>query len=121
MKRTLLTGLALAAGLAAFGGAANAASITPGIAPAMPLTAVSAMPLAVSEGSPVVKVGMRFKRKSSRRHRTGMHRSRPNRARRYGFGRRHRRTGMWVNPGIVTILRYCKRQELLPGGDPRCP
>lgn len=116
MRSTLLAGLALAAGLTAFSGATSVSVA----APAVP----AALHSSGGGNAAVIKAG--YRQRQLRGYRSGMrwarpHRARPYRAPRFGIGRPRRTTGMVVQPGIVTILRYCKRQELLPGGDPRCP
>lgn len=114
MKRTFLTGVALAAGLAAFGGPASAASLTPAIS--------AAMPAAASEDAGLITVGMRFKRQKFRAYRSGMHRSRPNRARRFGSARRPSAMWPYIPTGVVSGLirrRQCL-DALFPQSDPAC-
>ena len=113
MKRTFLSGLALAALLTAFQGTAGAQPIVP------PAKAY----LAHAEGAEVVKAGWRAKRRHAERFRYGRRHHRG-----YGHGRfrgagRDARMGPYMMPGVASmIVRKCRprREELLPGGPAGC-
>ncbi|MCW2306133.1 hypothetical protein [Rhodobium gokarnense] len=112
MKRTFLSGLALAALLTAFHGTASAHPIIP---PGRAL-------LAHAEAAGFIKAGWRVKRHHAKRFRYG----RRHRGHGYGHfrgGGRQSRMGPYVMPGVASmIVRKCRprREELLPGGPVGC-
>ena len=112
MKRTFLSGLALAALLAAFLGAASAHPITP------PVKAS----LAHADGAEAVKVGWRVKRRHAKRFRYDTRRHRAHGYGRFRGGRRASRLGPYVHPGVASMLiqrRKCL-DALFPARDPAC-
>ncbi|MCW2306130.1 hypothetical protein [Rhodobium gokarnense] len=111
MRRTFLCGLALAALLTAFQGAASAHSIIP------PGKAY----LAHGEDAEVIKVGWRAKRRHAKRFRYDR-RHRHHDYGRFRGGRRSSRLGPYVHPGVASMLirrRQCL-DALFPASDPAC-
>ncbi|MBB4302955.1 hypothetical protein GGD81_001993 [Rhodobium orientis] len=112
MRRTFLSGLALAALLAAAHGPASAHPIIP----------PGAAYLAHADEAHVVKVGWRAKRRHAKRFRYNR------RHRGHGYGRfrgggRSSRMGPYVMPGVASMIKQrCRprREELLPGGPRGC-